>query len=126
VLLLIPSFAVSTAEAYGWLAESRAGATPPEATPSLDVDAQGGWEVLEAMAANDFEPLVVERHPAIGTLVHALRASGCRPAMMSGSGSVVFGVLPDGVEPGLPRLERVASSVLTRTATRVEPVVALD
>ncbi len=122
VLLLVPPFAVSTAEAYGWLASRTDART--EASVMLHPGTLATWEGLGALAVNDFEPVVAARHRDIGALVAALRAAGCAPALMSGSGSVVFGVLPEGrsspLDVGMP------CTVLTsRTAIQVEPVFAL-
>lgn len=122
VVLLVPRFAVNTAEAYGWLADRDRAAD--DASALLRRDSFATWEGIARLAVNDFEPVVAARHPEIAELLGMLRSAGCAPAMMSGSGSVVFGVLPEG---GAPALDvRVPSTVLTtRTATRVEPVSAL-
>ena len=101
VLLAIPPFAVNTAEAYGWVAAARReGTLPMHGDPELDARALGAWPALARVAANDFEPVVTARHPEIATAVDALRAAGATIAMMSGSGSTVFGVF-DGSPPGL-------------------------
>jgi 4-diphosphocytidyl-2-C-methyl-D-erythritol kinase len=94
VLLLVPPFRISTAEAFGWLAEERAGGAshaPPAAviasTSRLD------WPVLAALAVNDLEFPVRGRHPELGTVLDDLRgARGAhvRCAAMSGSGSALF------------------------------------
>lgn len=128
VALLLPAFGVNTAAAYGWVAEARRAA--PGAVESAGVLTPGGlsrWETLAGLAENDFEPVVGARHREIGALVAGLLAAGCRPALMSGSGSSVFGVLPaDGsasrarLEAGLEALG--ARMLLTRTADSVAPV----
>ena len=89
-----PPFGVSTADAYRWVAESRAGSPPVEAP--FDPPARAD-EWLERLAGcrNDFEPVVAARHPEIAEAVAALRAAGARLAMMSGSGSAVFGLFAD-------------------------------
>lgn len=130
VVLLVPEFGVDTAEAYGWLAadrERRGVATEAvEPAPVLDTERLGTWEGLTPLAINDFEPVVAARHPEIAELVDGLRASGCAPAMLSGSGSVVFGVLPAGGGRQAPSSRAPSAALFTRTATRVEPVVVLD
>jgi 4-diphosphocytidyl-2-C-methyl-D-erythritol kinase len=124
VVLLVPAFGVNTAEAYGWLRE---GAVRPVGDDDgiLDPSALATWAGLTAVAANDFEPVVAARHPVLASLIRALQAAGCAPAMMSGSGSVVFGVLPAGT-PRPPQVVEPCSVLLTRSATRVEPVSVLD
>jgi 4-diphosphocytidyl-2C-methyl-D-erythritol kinase len=71
------------------------------------------------------------RHSEIGALVNGLRELGCTPAMMTGSGSVVFGVHSEtsaGVRfvDAAGEGETAVRAVATASAERVEPVVALD
>jgi 4-diphosphocytidyl-2C-methyl-D-erythritol kinase len=72
---------------------------------------------------------VARRHPQIALLVAQLRDAGCGPAMMSGSGSSVFGVLPPSMESvGGREWETAASevrTVITRTSDSVGPVSLL-
>jgi 4-diphosphocytidyl-2-C-methyl-D-erythritol kinase len=124
VVLLVPAFGVNTAEAYGWLS-SRPAATSADESGILDPATLATWEGLVAVATNDFETVVTAHHPELAALVETLRHARCAPAMLSGSGSVVFGVLPDGVSSA-PRVNEPCATVLTRSATRVEPVSALD
>lgn len=124
VALLFPRFGVPTANAYSWLAASRGGYSPR--TPVLSAADLASWEAVEAVAGNDFEPVVGARHPDIPALVAALRRAGAAVAMMSGSGSTVFGIFDAAGAasaravlrdlPGAPRI------VWTRTAQRVVPV----
>jgi 4-diphosphocytidyl-2-C-methyl-D-erythritol kinase len=129
VLLVLPPFAVNTAEAYRWLAAARAeSASSPEATGVLDPTALADWSAIARLATNDFESVVAARHPVVATLVARLHALDCAPAMMSGSGSSVFGVLPQGARVEVPLFEgehgAPASRVLsTRTATGVARVI---
>jgi 4-diphosphocytidyl-2-C-methyl-D-erythritol kinase len=132
VLLLLPAFGVDTALAYGWLADARASGTRASTTAILhNADALSSWEALAAHATNDFEPVVSERHPQIASLVAHLHSAGCSIAMMSGSGSSVFGVLGETRAGDVRRLTQEAEepaprALLTRTATRVEPVVVTE
>jgi 4-diphosphocytidyl-2C-methyl-D-erythritol kinase len=87
------------------------------------------WPALAAHARNDFEPVVGARHPEIALHVAALQRAGAVLAMMSGSGSTVFGVFDAADVPaardalqGLPGAPLV---VWTRTARRVVPVALL-
>jgi 4-diphosphocytidyl-2-C-methyl-D-erythritol kinase len=124
VVLLVPEFGVNTAEAYGWLREGAVGLVGDD-EGILDPSALSTWAGLTAVATNDFEAVVAARHPVLASLIRALQAAGCAPAMMSGSGSVVFGVLPEGT-PRPPQVNEPCSVLLTRSATRVEPVSVLD
>ena len=127
VVILVPSFAVATKDAYSWLAhdrgtyEARGGLLQPT---ELDT-----WEGIAAIAVNEFEPVVGRRHPSIPAYVDALRDAGALPAMMSGSGSAVFGVFadPQAALSGImaatrARPEESARGVVVWTAQRVERV----
>jgi 4-diphosphocytidyl-2-C-methyl-D-erythritol kinase len=129
LLLVLPPFAVNTAEAYRWLAAAReTGGHAADVAGVLDPAALVDWSMIARMAINDFEPVVAARHPLVATLVAQLHALGCAPAMMSGSGSSLFGVLPQGARIEVPRFEGEHGApaprvLLTRTATGVAPVV---
>ncbi len=130
-VLFVPPFGVNTADAYGWLAAARASAlTAPPSDSPLALDVLGDWSRLEQLVTNDFEQVVAARHPEILDIVAALRADGCRIAQMSGSGSTVFGILPAGAVRVAPAGDRdalpVGTPLMTRTASRVEPVSLLD
>jgi 4-diphosphocytidyl-2-C-methyl-D-erythritol kinase len=132
VALIVPSFGVNTKEAYGWLEAPRASSMQVgDAAGILKPAALADWKRLTALAVNDFEPVVITRHPVIAELLDGLRGMGCAPAMLSGSGSVVFGVMP--FEAGAIRFVPDATDgpppvrgLSTMSADRVEPVVALD
>jgi 4-diphosphocytidyl-2-C-methyl-D-erythritol kinase len=131
VLLLLPPFSINTSSAYGWLAAALEGAVAPDVVLPIDATSLSDWDYIATLATNDFEPVVSARHPDISALVAQLRAARCSVAMMSGSGSAVFGVLPavGGVE--MPRFASSGTApaprvVLTRTAVRVEPVAVAD
>lgn len=126
IALLVPAFGVRTAEAYGWLDATRHPGDAAGDETLLDVDMLQSWEEIAAIAVNDFEPVVAARHPLVATLVDGLRAIHCLPAMLSGSGSTVFGVLPAGTAVALPAIHEPCTALVTRSATRVEPLSALD
>ncbi len=70
VVLALPDFGVSTAEAFAW----------------FDRDTS------RRAAGNDLQGPVAKRHPVIARIVTALRRAGASHAAMSGSGSAVFGL----------------------------------
>ena len=132
-LLIVPGFGVDTAAAFGWLAESRDAADAAGGGEAivLDAAALSTWDQIAPLAENDFERIVSQRHPEIAEHVAALRSLGCMVAMMSGSGSTVFGVSAS------PALEFIAAHqalgpgdaaryIRTHTATRVEPVSVIE
>ena len=127
--LVLPDFAVSTKDAYAWLAHDRGAYEARGAV--LQATELDTWEGIAAVAMNDFEPVVGRRHPEIATYVEALRGAGALPAMMSGSGSAVFGIFAD-AERAKSAVETAARACRTTsvrglvvsTAARVERVAS--
>jgi 4-diphosphocytidyl-2-C-methyl-D-erythritol kinase len=145
VVLVLPGFAVSTAAAYAWLAASRAGT---QGSASLDADTTASdpalrdrppspalaspqllsladlatWSSVASLATNDFEPVVSTHYPAITTTLSGLRAAGASIALMSGSGSTVFGIFDS--RPPAAALDSAlpGNVVLTHTLSTVPPV----
>ncbi len=90
VLLALPSLHISTSEAYEYLS------VPARVKPaSLDLDTLGRPETLAALAVNDFEATVFERHSELGKLREALQEAGALLARLSGSGAALFGLFND-------------------------------
>jgi 4-diphosphocytidyl-2-C-methyl-D-erythritol kinase len=95
-VIVAPGVHVSTAEAYAAL------------SPRLTIELQENkifsfqshtWSVLEGRAgANDFEAVVLERESRLATLKQRLVRAGAAPAMMTGSGSALFGLFRDRAE----------------------------
>lgn len=90
VLVLIPSFPIATRDAYRWLDESGTLQPPTDASVCPQ-----NWHDVERRAVNDFEPVIFARHPQLAHLRNSLRTSGADIALLSGSGSAVFGVYRD-------------------------------
>jgi 4-diphosphocytidyl-2-C-methyl-D-erythritol kinase len=99
-LLVAPDIHVSTAEAYRDL-DARAPAGRPELTSRarqniISVFQSCVWELgessSESLGKNDFEAVVFARHPRLKALKRRLERLGATPAMLSGSGSALFGV----------------------------------
>lgn len=90
VLVVVPGFGVSAADAYRWWGEDGGSAAPAGLLPPPARLA--AWEVLEELAVNDLESSVERRHPQLAELREALRAAGAAVAMLCGSGSCVAGV----------------------------------
>ena len=105
--------------------ESDGRAEVPACAPA---DSLSDWSSVASLAINDFEAVVAARHPSIAAIVKQLRGLGCSPALMSGSGSSVFGVLPGAGGVEMPRFTDASSEpaprvLLTRSAIGVAPVV---
>jgi 4-diphosphocytidyl-2-C-methyl-D-erythritol kinase len=121
VALVIPSFGISTAEAYSSLSAN-------ERRPShLRMDDLADWKAITHLARNDLSrSLLAARYPLLREVVATLRAAGATIAEMTGSGSVLFGIFDS--QPDAAALERATGCrvVLTKTALTVEPPRALD
>jgi len=103
LLLLVPDFRVPTAEAFGWLDRAReageAGGPGRRGGPGAillpSAERLANWEELAGLARNDFEDVLFDRHPRLRGWRDELAAAGARPALLSGSGSALFGVFAD-------------------------------
>lgn len=117
VLLVIPDFWVATADAYAWLDADRGTYAPASAV--IDPAALGTWESIAPIAENDFERVVARRFPVLSELTDELRSADAMIAMLSGSGSSVFGVFD--VTPNAAALTRSTglTTIATRTSDRV-------
>ena len=115
-------FGVSSAEAFGWVAASRAGQPSASVARPLSIEALTTWDGVAGLAGNDFEGEVAAHHPEIAEVLEGARARGALIAELTGSGSTVV-VVPRhaGELSGLP-LPSGAVLVRTRTAASVEDV----
>ncbi len=122
IVLALPAIEVSTAEAYRALAERRVtGLTHSGDAGTLehygsarsgsgDSAVQGPPERM----ANDFEDVVFQQFPALAAIKRGLLANGASQALMSGSGSALFGLFDS------PGAARSAARRLASPALRVE------
>ena len=121
--LLVPAFGVSTKWAYDQLAATWGDVRPRPARHR--VAELSSWDHLSTVAVNDLEPIVSAKHPEIGACVVNLRARGATIAMMSGSGSTVFGIFDR--RPRAPSdIGGPLTSVRTYTANRVVGVERIE
>jgi 4-diphosphocytidyl-2-C-methyl-D-erythritol kinase len=86
VLVIKPPFGISTAQAYSKTVPR------PESYPLPPL--RSLQEVLTALA-NDFELALFPEYPALSEIKERLLAAGARGALLSGSGSAVFGLFTD-------------------------------
>ncbi len=87
VVLAVPDFGVSTADAYRWWdLDGQDDASGDAAAAS------SGWRRDPGRLRNDLEAPVARRHPVIRALAARLQAAGAPRAALTGSGSVVFGL----------------------------------
>ena len=92
LVLVSPSVHVSTAAAYEALSSSRRGGP---GTPEPEAHEPRSWAEVAALASNDFQPVIAAAHPEVRRALQALESAGASFALMSGSGSSVFGHFPD-------------------------------
>jgi 4-diphosphocytidyl-2-C-methyl-D-erythritol kinase len=91
VLLVSPEVHVSTPDAYRALSAQLA-------QESVEAKLKGFqarlWSGDMAKASNDFERVVFQQHPRLKSIRRQLLQAGASMAMMTGSGSSIFGVFP--------------------------------
>lgn len=100
LLVAMPGFSISTAEAYGLAGENL---DRPGAASSRRPLAQRPWppgtaprpEQLAGTLFNRFEAVLFPRHPELGAIKERLLAAGALGASLSGSGSALFGIFRD-------------------------------
>lgn len=90
IVLLVPGFGVSTADAYAWYDSERELARGVSVREPQHVP--GPWPSRAAQMINDLEAPIARHHPEIDQMRTALRRAGALAAAMSGSGSTVFGL----------------------------------
>lgn len=124
VLLALPPFPVATDAAYRWLDEDRAGGDRTAVSADRDdASAPGSWAEAARQAVNDFEAPVFRRYPELGVIRDSLREAGASLALLSGTGSTVFGVFADedALRSAMALLRARTPAVrleVTRTASR--------
>jgi 4-diphosphocytidyl-2-C-methyl-D-erythritol kinase len=91
-VIVSPGVHVSTAEAYGALGAPALTKVEPVVNLSVSRTEADFPDSLCDVWSNDFEAVVVRLYPEIGRARETLAAAGARSAMLSGSGSSVFGV----------------------------------
>lgn len=118
-VLLVPDLHISTPEAYRRLSARLT--TESQQNKIFSFQSQI-WDLASgapgAPAVNDFETVVFEQHGELATLKKRLIAAGASTAMMTGSGSALFGLFRDRDEvsrameklkgPGMPGAHRIS------------------
>jgi 4-diphosphocytidyl-2-C-methyl-D-erythritol kinase len=89
-LLAVPDVHVSTAEAYRCLSPRLTTESEQNKIFSFQSVASAGG--VSETGCNDFEAVVMEQYPRLRLLKKRLERAGAAPALMSGSGSAVFGL----------------------------------
>ena len=108
LVVLAPHQPVSTAQAYAALSKTRRSALTPQAArniinsfyanigaPRRKPEVRRFAEAPPDLFANDFEKVVFRQHPELALWKDRLVRSGADAAMLSGSGSAIFGLFTD-------------------------------
>lgn len=97
LVVVCPSIRISTAWAYAALDASRTfpGKSGANFLTSAFTGNRRTFCVIGRPLQNDFEPVVFAAHPEIGRVKERLLAMGAAGALLSGSGSAVFGLFRD-------------------------------
>ena len=92
LIVVDPAVHVSTREAYAML-------SPTPKAPSVDYakffETPRKLKAWREVLHNDFEPGIFRRYPKLAEIKHALYSRGAGFALMSGSGSAVYGIFED-------------------------------
>ena len=130
MVLITPAVHVSTAEAYRALAEARGALTPDRKGLILNMfcaairaPRQTGVDDDGSVLTNDFEDIVFRQFPELRQIKGKLLRVGAKQALMSGSGSALFGVFEDRAGAARAYAELASSGLrahLVRTVSRGE------
>lgn len=88
-----PAFSASTPVLYRRLDDAQIARRPDHARME-DAILSGALHTVADCICNVFEPLLLEQEPEIGQIKAVLLEHGALAAQMTGSGSVVFGIMP--------------------------------
>ena len=116
IVLVNPGISIATTWAYEQLAEVRQRKAEPVSPPSgqaITLDQPLNWQDLQQHVQNDFGPLMEGHYPILREIRLHLLEHGALAALLSGSGSTVFGIYPT------EEAATTAQSVLQRPAWRV-------
>lgn len=93
IVILYPGFPLSTRWVYQNLRPIKLTKAIENNTINLSI---GDSEELKCLLVNDLEKVAISRYPRIAFLKERLIQEGAAGALMSGSGSSVFGIFPSG------------------------------
>jgi 4-diphosphocytidyl-2-C-methyl-D-erythritol kinase len=127
VALVLPPHPVNTAEAYQWLAASRATLVgQPHRAVLHPLASITTWDGVSRLSTNDFEPVVFEQRPELAKVYEKLAAvEGVAVARMSGSGSTLFALFEDELQLRAVTQATGCRALATTTLDSV-PLVGVD
>jgi 4-diphosphocytidyl-2-C-methyl-D-erythritol kinase len=94
MILVIPDFGVSTAQAYRGIDYSLIGCNKRQTLAMKESLRSNDRAGVAAAMHNDFELSVFREYPKLPVIKKRLLEAGCENAMLSGSGSTIIGILP--------------------------------
>jgi 4-diphosphocytidyl-2C-methyl-D-erythritol kinase len=109
-VLCIPSFGVSTGQAYSLLDYKRIGAQKDKTQQLIAALENNNRKSIAASIHNDFEQFVFKAYPQLKALKEKLLAAGCMNAVLSGSGSTVVGIAESA-----EHAQRISGSIQEKT-----------
>jgi 4-diphosphocytidyl-2-C-methyl-D-erythritol kinase len=92
-LVVAPGLHVSTAQAYRDLSPRLT--SESQQNKMFSFQSQVWGRGVESLPRNDFEEVVFPQHPSLAAIKKGLLRSGATVALMTGSGSALFGLYPD-------------------------------
>ncbi len=92
-LLVTPNVHVSTVQAYRDLSPRLT--TESQQNKIFSFQSQVWGRGVESPSCNDFEEAVFSQHPELAAIKKRLLRAGATAALMTGSGSALFGLFPD-------------------------------
>jgi 4-diphosphocytidyl-2-C-methyl-D-erythritol kinase len=107
VLLCNPNIHVATSWAYSHITPGLAG--KPDHLRAVVTEGMRNPEILRKQLRNDFEGVVFDAYPEIRDLKNQMLERGAEFAMMSGSGSTIYGLFGD-----VPAAERLSRDFVRR------------
>jgi 4-diphosphocytidyl-2-C-methyl-D-erythritol kinase len=113
-LVVAPAVHVNTARAYRDLSPRLTSESEQNKIVSFQTQS---WECGPAAAANDFESVVFEQHGTLGVWKKRLLRAGASTALMTGSGSALFGLFRTGADAS-----RALESLVGERAFRISLV----
>lgn len=89
LLIVPPAAPVRTADAYAWLDKDRPAERTGEFAAVVPAESLGAWASVRQHSANDFEPVVAGRLPAIGHWLDRVRETDAFLVRLAGSGGAI-------------------------------------
>ncbi len=89
LLIVPPAAPVKTADAYAWLDKDRPSERTGEFAAVVPASSLASWADVRRYSANDFEPVVAGRLPAIGHWLDRVRETDAFLVRLAGSGGAI-------------------------------------